>query len=236
MGLRIIETNLLVVDFLSSKGETYEIKVTIPEEAEIPQGSELHVVELSDVAENANGKKYADAADELLELEEDDVKYLKLFDIFITKDDQKIQPKVPVTVDISLLDKNADLDEKEELGVQVVSFGEEETKEVETETEEDTVSFKTKELDVCAFVGTLTTTFLSNDGNKYEVTVTYGPEAKIPSGSKLSVTDIKEGTEEYERARRAVLADKKEKGEYVNLNDFFIVVVCNLVKNNMFNM
>ena len=64
---------------------------------------------------------------------------------------------------------------------------------------------------------TITTEFLSHNGTKYEVTVTYGPEAKIPEGSTLSVTDIEEGTDAYEYARNAVLADKQAKGEKVFL-------------------
>ena len=67
---------------------------------------------------------------------------------------------------------------------------------------------------------TITTEYISHEGTKYEVTVTYGPEAKIPEGSTLSVTDIEEGTDEYEHARNAVLADKQAKGEEVFLPEF----------------
>ena len=78
-----------------------------------------------------------------------------------------------------------------------------------------------------AIVGTetITTEFLSHNGAKYEVTVTYGPEAKIPEGSTLSVTDIEEGTDEYEYARNSVLADKKEKGEALNIDTFSLAAL-----------
>ena len=65
-----------------------------------------------------------------------------------------------------------------------------------------------------------TVEYLSHNGTKYEITVTYGPEAKIPEGSTLRVTDIEEGTDAYDYARNSVLADKKEKGEFVDLDDF----------------
>lgn len=54
---------------------------------------------------------------------------------------------------------------------------------------------------------------LMADGSLYSVTVVYGEDAKIPEGSALRVTPFEEGTEAYEKARNAVLADKEEKGE-----------------------
>ena len=66
----------------------------------------------------------------------------------------------------------------------------------------------------------ISTNVLAADGKEYKVTVTYGPEAKIPDGSTLRVEPFEEGSEEYEYARNAVLADKLEKGEYVRIDDF----------------
>ena len=93
---------------------------------------------------------------------------------------------------------------------------------VESEQVDGAVVFESDRFSVYVIVGTetLTTQYLSHNGNKYEVAVTYGPEANIPKGSTLSVTDIIEGTDAYNYARNAVLADKKEKGENVNISDF----------------
>lgn len=66
----------------------------------------------------------------------------------------------------------------------------------------------------------ITVEHIDHNGYKYDVTVIYGPEAKIPEGSTLRVTDIEEGTNAYDYARNSVLADKKEKGEVVDINDF----------------
>lgn len=73
-----------------------------------------------------------------------------------------------------------------------------------------------------AMVGTETLTgdVLTADGKTYTVTVTYGADAKIPEGSTLSVTDIENGTQAYDDARNAVLADKKEKNESVDIDNF----------------
>lgn len=47
---------------------------------------------------------------------------------------------------------------------------------------------------------------LTAQGEDYTVTVTYGPEAKIPENAKLSVREIQQGTEEYEGYYQEMLA------------------------------
>ena len=80
------------------------------------------------------------------------------------------------------------------------------------------VSFDTKEFSIYAVVGTetISTLYNASNGNTYEVTVTYGPEAKIPYGSKLQVTEFADNSNEYANARKAVLADKKARGEEID--------------------
>ena len=208
--LRIIETNEIVVDFLSASGDTYEISVDIPEEAGIPKGAELHVSEISDFATNEAGEKYVDIAAETLELGEEEVKYVKLLDIYITKDGEKVQPKVPVFVKIKLLDKDTveateETDEEDtdgddaDITMQVVHFGENETAKLDCEENEEELSFDTDGFSVFAIVGTETieTTYLTADGETYKITVNYTKEAEIPEGSELEVREILSGTEEY---------------------------------------
>ncbi len=62
--------------------------------------------------------------------------------------------------------------------------------------------------------------YISDKGDLYEVTVTYGEDAGIPEGSRVKVTEFSEGSEEYAYARKSVLADKKSRGEEVDLNTF----------------
>ena len=52
---------------------------------------------------------------------------------------------------------------------------------------------------------TITTEFLSHNGKKYEVTVTFGPEAKIPEGSTLEVTEYDDKTQEYDNVKALVI-------------------------------
>ena len=64
------------------------------------------------------------------------------------------------------------------------------------------------------------TMFLSDSGELFEVTVTYDEAAKIPEGSTLRVTEFSKEDTEYEYARNSVLADKKARGEWVDLDSF----------------
>ena len=76
MIARIVEVETILVEYLSADGQTYEITVTIPEEANIPRGSELHVSEISEQAVNENGEKYVDTAASVLKLSEEEIKYV----------------------------------------------------------------------------------------------------------------------------------------------------------------
>ena len=58
---------------------------------------------------------------------------------------------------------------------------------------------------------------LSDSGKLYEVTVTFGEDAKIPEGASLKITEFEKGSAEYDSARKAYLADCRERGEAVNL-------------------
>ena len=71
---------------------------------------------------------------------------------------------------------------------------------------------------IYAVVDAIVTEYLSADGTTYEVTVTYGPEALIPEGSSLEVTEFAEGDAAYADAYNAVLADMLSRGVAVNLD------------------
>ena len=89
----------------------------------------------------------------------------------------------------------------------------------EVDQKNETVAFEAGSFSVYAIVYTVGSEFSAN-GELYEVTVTYGEDAKIPEGSTLKVTEFSEDDAEYEYARNSVLADKKAKGEKVDLKSF----------------
>ena len=75
------------------------------------------------------------------------------------------------------------------------------------------------------FEKTLQTTVLTADRETLSVTVTYDQSAGIPEGSTLRVTEFSEDDEEYEYARNSALADKKARGEWVDLSSFCLAAL-----------
>lgn len=59
---------------------------------------------------------------------------------------------------------------------------------------------------------------LSASGKQYEVTVTYGDDARIPEGARLQVTEFAEDSQAYLNARNAVQEQMLAQGEAVNEN------------------
>ncbi len=225
---------------LSYEGEDYTIEVSVSKDNQIPENSKLNVKELDKDSEEF--KKKLDQAAEAVQKDaekksSDDIETsvddasVRMFDITILNEDgDEIQPNGNVRVSVQYKNavkvgadakmKAVHFDEKND-EVQVLTP---ETKADTSDTEKKVheVRFNANGFSVYAIVGTetITTEFLSHNGTKYEVTVTYGPDAKIPEGSTLRVTDIDEGTQAYDDARNAVLADKKEKNEFVDIDDF----------------
>lgn len=62
--------------------------------------------------------------------------------------------------------------------------------------------------------------YLSDKGELYEVTVTYGVDAQIPKGATLKITEFDNGTEEYNNAKKAVIADKLSRDDTDDIDTF----------------
>ena len=83
-----------------------------------------------------------------------------------------------------------------------------------------------------AFVGTtIEKTFVASDGRSYKISVTYGPEAGVPDGAKLEVSEILPGEEsaddrleydEYVAKAEEALGWKEGSASYVRLFDIRI--------------
>jgi len=146
----------------------------------------------------------------------------RFFDITILDaEGNPVEPAAPVDVKIEYMEPAETAE-----NYQVVHFGE------ETEVLNPAVSgadgaastfdFQTNSFSIFGVVGTkiIEADVLLSDGNLYTVSVTYDEDAHIPSGSSLMVVPFEEGTPEYEYARNSVLADKKARGEWVDLSNF----------------
>ena len=212
--VKVIETTVMTRD-----GETYRIRVLYGDETGIPEDAELVAEEILGLSELYGD--YVSKTESALSMEEGGAGYIRLFDISIVKKDDhsvKYQPAEGTTVDVRI--ELADAPDAQDL--QVVHFADAEAAGdvVTADIADQTVSFAASGFSVYAVAGTIIQDFLSDSGVLYEVKVTYSPSANIPVGAHLKITEFSEEDTEYEYARNAVLADKLERKEWVDLSAF----------------
>ena len=194
---------------VASDRGTYRVTVDCPPEAGIPEGSSLQVGEVPTASRKY--VRYVDRVSDQLPADER-IDTARFFDISIVHDGQIVQPQAAVAVQIELVDELAASTDTE---VRVVHFADGETtpEELPVAVGESgnmsVVSFEAESFSVYAVVTTtLEQSVLASDGNTYRVSVTYGSEAMIPSGTELVVSELLEGTESYdeyiERTARAL--------------------------------
>lgn len=122
----IIEVETLVAGVVTASGDSYVVTVSYSENAEIPEGATLEVSEVTEADEGYDA--YVSATEEAVGATAD---YIRLLDISIMMDGEKIQPAEPVDVKIEL----ADADSEEELSVVHFADGETEGDVVDNDTE-----------------------------------------------------------------------------------------------------
>ncbi len=94
----VVQSNIKTTKVITSAGETYLVEVTYPQEAQIPEGSELVAREITDSDPDYEIYKAQVAA----ALGAPDAEIPGLFDIGIYKDGDKVTIEAPVTVSIRL--------------------------------------------------------------------------------------------------------------------------------------
>nr|AHF25905.1 fibro-slime domain-containing protein [uncultured bacterium Contigcl_1539] len=154
----------------TADGNTYEVTVTCGQDAGIPAGARLLVVELTE--EDPDYDSYLEQTAELINGDASSLSYIKLLDISIVDENgEPILPEAPVDVSIRLLDNEEVSDT-----TQIVHFGEE-TEILESSVEGDTVSFETTSFSAYAIVE--------------------GPEPSEESGWQriMSLSELDESTE-----------------------------------------
>ena len=137
----------ITVPFVAGDGTSYEVTVTFGTDAGIPDDAQLVVEELT--VDNSQYSAYADQAAAAVGTEVPALSYIKLLDISIVKNGEKITLNAPVDVSIRLMDK-----EQSENPTQVVHFADNaETPEViSPSVETTTVSFETQDFSIYAIV------------------------------------------------------------------------------------
>ena len=161
---------------ISASGNTYEITLTYDKQALIPEGSTLNVKEILEGDEG-----YQDYYDRSLEMTKDDSlipasqenlknnSYIRIFDIEILHDGNKIEPASEVMVSIQLLDAPSNLAAHSS----IVHFGEEKIEEISIDqnlSSVDTLYFNADSFSVYALTYTVDF-FYEIDGKVYDFSI-----------------------------------------------------------------
>lgn len=234
-----IDVPAAVQQELDFEGDGYSIALDADAKAGLPEGTQVIADEVT-----SDAGDYEAWCDEALKALQDAgaaeentaISSARFYDISLSADGQAIEPEAPVSVRISY-DKAIRMKSSE--GLRVVHFASDGEGGILPEVlDEDAVNingeggsgavrvsdvaFEAAGFSMYAIVGTELETeiVLPGSTDTYTVKVTAPAEAQIPQGSTLRVVSFEEGSEQYEYARNAVLADKKEKGEHVFIDAF----------------
>ena len=209
---------------LIAESDSYTVTIKYDENANIPEDAEIDIKEIPEASRQY--QSYMGEAEKLLigDANENgenasgskEINYAKIVDVnIVSATEGTVTPEADIDVDIAYK-------ETEEIAegtvMQALSFNGR-TPEVEKdalvyggETYVDGLQVTTDKLPVYGIVGTelKTEVTLPGSDDTYEVSVTYGSEAKIPEGATLDVKALAADSEEYKAAKEAVVAAKKD--------------------------
>lgn len=203
----------------ASDGETYSVRVSYDSYAGIPAGAELQVREI--LPEDIVYAKYLSKSVECAGQKMADLDFARMFDISLRDPETGVeyQPNQNVKVSIELLSEEVN----ESTLVDVVHFGQQ-TEVMGSAVNGEAVAFETKGFSVYVLMGvTLEKTITAADGSSYEVSVTYGKSAGIPSGAELKVRELDgEEYQQYLKKTASFLSRSAEELEYTRFFDITI--------------
>lgn len=202
--------------------DEYVVTAEFGESAKLPEGVQLKVKEITKESDPEEYAVYYEKA--LAEIkdkydENTELSFAKFYDIAFVYEGLEVEPSAKVNVKIEY--KKA-VEVKSDANVDTIHFDKnnDEKPEVidseidsEKKDKEDTVKaveFSSDKFSVYGIVGTELVneiTLTSPDGEEvtYVVSVTYGPEAQIPEGSTLKVTEYDDKTQEYDNVKALVI-------------------------------
>ena len=221
-------------DILDDKGNLWvHVSVKAPEGA-FPEGTTMRVAPLDAESVRTKVEDALKKNDALVS----GAKQMKAVDItFFNKEGKEIEPAVDVEVKLtsdtvrSIKDPvlvHVDKDEAKEAEVlkkvDVVNKNEED----KTEETKDTLKFESNAFSPYVIVEpkVISAKVITASGDTYNITVSYGEEAKIPSDATLSVKEITEGKEGYEElANQTVEAVNTDADSVETLRMFDITIL-----------
>ena len=194
--------------------EEYTVFADFGEEAKLPEGVQLQVKEITKESDpEAYEMYYEKALGEMQDKYDENtaLSFARFYDIAFVYEGVEIEPSGKVNVRIEYKkalevqkDANVDtihFDKNDEEKPEVIDseIDAEKKRKADTKTV-DAVEFESDKFSVYGIVGTETITvpFVASDGKTYEVTIAYGPEAGIPAGAELIVSELSEDGEEYQ--------------------------------------
>ncbi len=131
-------------DYITADGDAYKIVLTYDEEARLPEDVKL---EVSEILEGEEYDRYRSEAEKALGFEEGSARLVRVFDIAILADQERIEPESAVDLSIELLDRiDGDFS--------VIHFEgeEEEPKKIDAESDGNAISFSTDSFSAYAIV------------------------------------------------------------------------------------
>ncbi len=203
----------------ATDGHNYKVTVNYGADAGIPQGADLLVEEFTGVKQMYD--EYVSYAENVLDKNEK-ISHARFFDIRIVKDGSIIQPKAPVEVTIELTDELPP-------DVKTIHFGKQPEKMdasvVQSQYWNGAVTFETSGFSVYGVVFTeiIRTDYLASNGALYDVTIRYNSDAQIPDGSRLRVTEIEPGTDQYQNAYKLVVGNEPDETVQMSAVDISII-------------
>ncbi len=192
---------------LTFKAEDYTVYADFDGSANLPVGVELRVREIT--RENdpeAYEEYYRKALEQVQDKYDEDTElaFANFYDISFVYKDAVIEPVGNVQI---RFEYRKAVDVEDTTAVDAIHFDKENEEKAEvidatTEGDEKTVEaveFESDKFSVYGIVGTetITTRAITASGETYEISVSYGPEAKIPSGAELRAIEIQKDTAAY---------------------------------------
>ncbi len=210
-----VVTTCTAVSNYSVDGKTYQFSM--------PEGGSLCFSDLVEVLGAAEGREPEENA---AEADENDTAPLTLEDVEVSDTTKKFVADVetmefssPGLLDVSRADTdtsvgqikedrtlecqyNAELaeDQIEKVNAQAVNAGDWTLISLQPFTTEETLTVTMKngeEFDIKVRDAQISTKVLTADGETFDITVTYGPEAEIPKGAKLEAEELHENSDSY---------------------------------------
>ena len=189
------------------EGSDYVVYADFGESAKLPEGVQLRVKEITKESDpEAYEVYYQKALSEMQDKYDENttLSFAKFYDIAFVFEGIEIEPSGNVNVRIEY--KQA-VETDNTASVDTIHFDKNDDEKAEvinsntegSEKSVEAIEFKSDQFSVYGVVGTeeLKTSFITADGKTYNITVTYGPEAQIPSDATLSVREIPKGSDEY---------------------------------------